>query len=198
MGISASGLEVEVKLSLSTREEAINRLEGLHAAREGERHFEDNDIYDTPDGILKRGEKMLRLRVAAGEVLVTYKERVHTDLRAKVRREVQTSVGSAEAMREIFSRLGLVRVYRYQKYRTYYGWNDPETGERLAIALDDTPIGTFLELEGPKESIDRAARQMGCKEDDYILDDYRTLHLAWLEQRGLPPRDLVFAPETGA
>jgi len=198
MGISASGLEVEVKLRLSTREEAINRLEGLPAAREGERHLEDNDIYDTPDGTLRRAEKMLRVRVAAGDVLVTFKEKVHSDLHAKVRREVQTAVGSAEAMREILSMLGLVRVYRYQKYRTYYGWNDPVSGERLAIALDDTPIGTFLELEGPKQSIDRAARQMGCTEGDYILDDYRTLHLAWLAQRGLPPRDLVFAAETGA
>ena len=198
MGISASGLEVEVKLSLSTREEAVGRLEGLHVALESERHFEDNEIYDTPDGVLSREGRLLRLRVAAGEVLVTYKEKVHTELRAKVRREVQTVVGSAEAMREIFSRLGLVRIYRYQKYRTYYGWIDPETGERLAIALDDTPIGTFIELEGPKESIDRAARQMGCKEDDYVLEDYRTLHSAWLEQRGLPPGDLVFAAGSSA
>ena len=154
--------------------------------------FESNDIYDTPQGALAAAGRMLRLRVAGDETILTFKERVETDLRAKVRREVQTTVESASAMREIISKLGLVRVYRYQKYRAYFEWNDPQTGERLAICLDDTPIGVFLELEGPKDSIDRAAARMGYSQDDYILEDYRALHQAYLRDRGLPPGDLVF------
>jgi adenylate cyclase, class 2 len=196
MDTDGSGLEIEVKLALGSPAEAKERLGRLPAVLEDERRFEDNEVFDTPDGRLKRAGSMLRLRIVERDGrmsgVVTFKERVETGMRAKVRAEVQTMVASPVATREIISKLGFVRVYRYQKYRSYFGWSDPESGAKLSISLDDTPIGLYIELEGEKIAIDRAAGRMGFAENDYIVEDYRALHRAWLERRGLPAGDMVF------
>lgn len=184
-------LEIEVKLRLASRDDALERLGLLGAELRDDRHFEDNEIYDTESFDLGREGSLLRLRVTDGDGLITFKEKVKTDLNAKVRREVETGVSDPDAVRVILGKLGLNKVYRYQKHRSYYGWSDPE-GDELCISLDETPIGVFVELEGAAASIDRAARIMGYTRDDYILDDYRTLHRATLRERGLPDGDLVF------
>ena len=187
-------LEIEVKLRIASREEAIARLGRLGAEPREDRHFEDNEIYDTESRALARVGSLLRLRVTDGKGLITFKEKVETDLEAKVRREVETAVSDPAAVRSILGKLGLVKVYRYQKHRSYYGWSDHGGEGKLCIALDETPIGVFVELEGDAESIDRAARIMGYTRNDYILDDYRSLHLAYLRERDLPDGDLVFDP----
>ncbi len=185
-------LEIEVKLSLRDEKDAQSRLARLPASLVEPRGFERNEIYDTADGALRAAGRLLRLRVTPERSLITFKEKVETDLRAKVRSEVETEVGSPEATRLILTGLGLRTVYRYEKYRSYHAWTDPGSGSVLSISVDETPIGVYVELEGPKPAIDAAARRMGFTEEDYILDDYRTLHLAWLERAGLPQGDLVF------
>jgi len=196
METGGSGLEVEVKLGVASLPEAHRRLAALPATLTDERQFEDNDIFDLPDGRLSAARSLLRLRVVGDGGMVTFKSIVEgpgwDTVRAKVRAEVQTAVGTPEAMRDIFLRLGLSRVYRYQKYRSYYRWTHPDSGAALCISLDEMPIGIYLELEGDKQAIDAAARRMGWTQDDYITDDYRTLHMAWLEKRGLPVGDMVF------
>jgi adenylate cyclase class 2 len=155
-------LEIEVKLRMASIDRARALLARLPAVLSRERGFEDNVVYDLPDGSLRRQECMLRLRDSDGEGTLTWKEKVPTQLRAKVRAEVESKVASPEAVRTILGKLGLVVVYRYQKYRADYRWTDPDGGAQLLICLDDTPIGAFVELEGPPETIDRAASAMGC------------------------------------
>jgi len=186
-------LEIEIKLRVASIDRARALLARLPAVLARERSFEDNAIYDTPDGSLRREEHVLRLRETDGEGRITWKEKVATQLHAKVQAEVESRVENPEAMRSILEKLGMVVVYRYQKYRADYRWTDPEGGAQLDICLDDTPIGAFLELEGPAETIDRAAIAMGFSSADYLLDDYRTLHLRWLDEQGLPPGDMIFA-----
>lgn len=185
-------LEIEVKLRLASRDEALARLGRLGAEPRDGRHFEDNEIYDTARLTLGREGSLLRLRITDGNGLITFKEKVETDLNAKVRREVETEVSDSGAVRAILGKLGLIKVYRYQKHRSYYGWTDPEGEGDLCISLDETPIGVFVELEGAPGAIDRAARIMGYTQDDYIVEDYRTLHRAWLRDHDLPDGDLVF------
>jgi len=185
-------LEIEVKLRVIDGDDAMTRLARLPATLVERRGFEHNEIFDTGDGALKAVSRLLRLRVTDERSLLTFKEKVESELHAKVRSEVETEVASPEAVRLILRGLGMAPVYRYQKYRSYHAWTDPESGEGLSISVDETPIGVYVELEGPKPAIDAAAGKMGYTEKDYILDDYRTLHLAWLDQRGLPHGDLVF------
>ena len=194
---SGSTLEIEVKLRVVSADQARALLGRLPATPDEGRLFEDNEIYDTPDGTLRQAHRLLRLRIAGHRGLITYKEKVDTDLHAKVRAEIQTEVESPDAARAILLKLGFVRVYRYQKHRSCFVWTDPG-GSELAISLDETPIGVYLELEGPAPVIDRAAGRMGFTRTDYILDDYHSLHQSWLEQEGLPEGDMVFVtPQTG-
>lgn len=188
---SGSTIEIEVKLRVGSAAEASSLLARLPASRKEDRAFEHNEIFDTPAGALFTAHRLLRLRTVGDRGMITYKEPVQTDLRAKVRAEIQTGVTSPDAARAILGRLGFVCVYRYQKHRSYFAWTDPD-GSELAISLDETPIGVYLELEGAAPVIERAARQMGFTESDYIIDDYHALHQAWLKERGLPERDMVF------
>lgn len=185
-------IEIEIKLPMTGRDEALARLARLPAALEEAPRFEDNEIFDTPDGAFVSEGKLLRLRVVDGHGVLTYKERVESPLKAKVRREVQSEVASPDAMRAILLATGLRRVWRYQKHRSYYHWSDPAGAGALAISLDETPIGVFVELEGPKGAIDAAAARMGFTEADYEVADYHSLHDAWLAARGLPPADMTF------
>lgn len=193
MDHSGTKMEVEIKLKVASLQEGLDRIALLPAELEGAPLFEDNEVYDTATGSLAATETLLRLRVVAGRGTVTLKEKVPGNTqRAKVRSETETSVESHDAIRAVFAAVGLKRVYRYQKYRSYHAWKDPSTGRQLMISLDHTPIGVFLELEGEQESIDRAASTMGFALGDYILDDYRSLHKAFVAKSGQPFGDMVF------
>lgn len=192
MDQSGTRTEIEIKLKVASVQEGLDKLALLPAELEEAPRFEDNEVYDTASRSLGATETLLRLRVVGERATVTLKEKVTSPLRAKVRTETETVVGSPDALRAVFARVGLVRVYRYQKYRSYHAWTDPKTGHQLAICLDDTPIGVFMELEGEQASIESAAAAMGFAASDHILDDYRTLHKAWAAQRGQPFGDMVF------
>jgi adenylate cyclase, class 2 len=58
--------------------------------------------------------------------------------------------------------------------------------------LDETPIGTFVELEGPAEAIDRAATELGSSKRDYVLKSYLVLYMEECRRKGEQPRHMVF------
>jgi adenylate cyclase class 2 len=64
----------------------------------------------------------------------------------------------------------------------------------LLIELDETPVGTFVELEGPIPAIDRAAAALGFSKKDYIAKSYLQLYLESEQGRGERPRQMLFAP----
>ena len=59
--------------------------------------------------------------------------------------------------------LGYRQVFRYQKYR-----RDLRAGARSEIVLDETPIGTFLEIEGPVGDDPRGRARPRPRPADYI------------------------------
>ena len=58
--------------------------------------------------------------------------------------------------------------------------------------LDETPIGDFLELEGPPRWIARAARALGRSPADYITASYGSLYLQHCQAKGVKPSHMVF------
>ena len=60
------------------------------------------------------------------------------------------------------------------------------------MTVDETPIGSFLEIEGPPEWIDSTASRLGFSADDYILESYGRLYLAACERQGVQPTNMVF------
>src|SRR5262245_10806076 len=148
-------VEVEIKLAFRSLDEALGALARLPAALEQERRFEHNDVFDTQDRALSRARRLLRLREVGGKGVLTYKEPVAGEVGAKVRREIESDLDDPASMREILTRTGFRIVYRYQKYRSYYRWEDQESRQVLSISVDETPIGVYVELEGPKPAIDK-------------------------------------------
>lgn len=59
-------------------------------------------------------------------------------------------------------------------------------------SLDRTPIGTFLELEGPRRWIDRIASHLGYTPADYITRSYAALYFEHCRVSNLKPGNMVF------
>ena len=55
----------------------------------------------------------------------------------------------------VLKNLGFEAWFNYQKYREEF------LHENVVIAIDETPIGTFVELEGTEETIDEMAKLLG-------------------------------------
>ena len=146
------GRETEIKL-LAQRPNAVrNRLLSLGAKLYRRRHFEDNFVFDFDDGRLKRSGLLLRLRVTQGKSTLTFKGPSRVMARTRSRREVETEVHEGSEILRILVLLGLRCRFRYQKFRTTY-----RKGVTL-ITIDETPIGTYLEIEGTRGSIRRLAQ----------------------------------------
>ena len=166
-------VETEIKLRMEGPEAARGAVKALGARLEKARHFEDNVLYDDAAGSLYAGGQALRLRRADGRAILTHKgpcqERADG---VKSRAETEVEVSDGDAFHAILSALGYRKVFRYQKHRETYRWNEVE------IVVDETPIGTFLEVEGPVSAIHEAARALGRGPADYIADSYAALFLA--------------------
>jgi len=108
----------------------------------------------------------------------------------KVREELETGVERPEVLAEIFERLGLRRVFRYQKYRTIYRL---EANGKAALAMhDETPFGEFLEIEGEADHVTGIARALGFEPADFVRESYIGIQAALCRARGVPLQDLVF------
>ena len=82
-------------------------------------------------------------------------------------------------------------MYRYQKYRATYRLGAVEA------TVDETPLGTFVELEGAPEAVDEAAEALGAVPADFIRATYRELQEKDAASRGVVPGDLVFPISSG-
>jgi len=158
--------ETEIKLRVSRPDALKNRLRSLGATLWRRRHFEDNYILDFPDGKLRRKGLLLRVRMTAGRSTLTFKGPSRIASRTKSRRELETELMNGEETLKILGLLGLQVQFRYQKFRTEFRKG------RTLLMLDETPIGTYLEIEGAAKAIGSLARKVGYKREDFITDTY--------------------------
>jgi adenylate cyclase class 2 len=106
----------------------------------------------------------------------------------KSRPETEVGVADFERCDHLLRDLGYVLVFRYEKYRTELQ-NEAKLG---TVTLDETPIGDFLELEGPSDWIDRTARDLGFSTSDYITSSYITLYMEFCKNRQVQPSFMTF------
>lgn len=116
--------------------------------------------------------------------MLTYKGPVVPGI-LKIREELETDAGSAERLLAILAALGFTPVFRYEKRREEF------TIPGAVVAVDETPIGTFVEIEGEAEAIHAAAARLGFSAADYVTTSYRQLYVASLPD-GVAPGDMVF------
>ena len=168
----AGQVESEIKLRTPGPEAARAAVAGLGARRLRARHFEDNLLLDDAAGRLGTAGRLLRLRRTPQGGHLTYKGPRLDSGEVKAREEIEVSVGDPDDLQSLLAALGLRPVFRYQKYRETYSWKDVE------IVVDETPVGTFLEIEGPVDGIHAAAAALGYRREDYITDSYAALFVA--------------------
>jgi adenylate cyclase class 2 len=183
--MAKSNRENEIKLAFASPDTAVLRLLEAGARPLHVRAFEDNALFDWADRSLTGSGRILRLREYAGAAVLTFKGPVAGEHRHKVRIEHETEVDDPGAMRSVLLGLGFEIVYRYQKYRATYRLDAVEA------AVDETAIGTFVELEGAPEDVDRAAAALGADPSTFIRSTYRELQEQHAAARGVVAGDLL-------
>ncbi len=180
-------LEREVKLRFTSIDDARRAVAALAVAPLCGRRLQADALLDTVDGTLGARGVTLRIRREAGVGRVTFKGPVQPSV-MKVREEIETAVDDAGVLFRIFEELGLRVWFRYEKYREEYAGRD------VVIAIDETPVGVYVELEGGETAIGEAAAALGRTPADYIVESYRGLFLQHRARLGLTGPDMVFDP----
>jgi predicted adenylyl cyclase CyaB len=183
-------LEIEVKIASGDLHRITSAGFELNLLKP--RYFEDNWLLDFPDESLRRNGAALRVRAVNGRGLITYKGLVSQSASSplKIREEIETEVGEPDLLVELFERLGFRRTFRYQKYRTLYSLE--LEGRHVEVSLDETPIGTFIEIEGDEKAVLRAIEATGFSAELIIRDSYPEIQAARCKARGVPMEDLIF------
>ncbi len=182
--------ETELKFSIDDTAAFRLAVRRLALSLRTERSFESNTLYDTPGRDLRAKRQLLRLRHYIGICLLTHKRVAaddNGDTRYKTRIETETVVEDGDALAEVFAQLGYQPVFRYEKFRTE--WDSPEGGH---LVLDETPIGTWAELEGEPAWIESMLGQLHVSRERVTTESYGALFLRWCEQTGSPAENLTF------
>jgi adenylate cyclase, class 2 len=212
--------EIEIKLKISdpkALKRELKRLGARPADGGSGRVHEWNVIFDTPEGGLAKHGQLLRIRIETPETkskkgkqapekrtVLTFKRPIvvggapsagaQENHRHKVREEIEVEAADASILAKIFEGLGMRGWFHYEKYRTTLCLPARTIWAKgLLIELDETPIGTFVELEGPPLAIDRAAQELGYSRRDYVLRSYLALYVEECRRLGQEPRDMLFA-----
>ncbi|MGO4880152.1 MAG: class IV adenylate cyclase [Bryobacteraceae bacterium] len=178
---------MEIKLALRDAAQGRRLLRAAGFRVSKPRVFEANTLFDTSRGALRRKGLLLRVREAGRRGLLTYKGNAVAG-KYKDREELQVDVSDPRRLSEILSRLDYISTFRYEKYRTEYQ-RPHESGE---ATLDETPIGVYLELEGPPGWIDRTSKRLGFAESDYNTASYYELYVDYCRKHGVKPSHMTF------
>ena len=182
------GTEIEIKLAVSSAALARRRLRAVGFRLRQRRSFESNAVFDTPERLLARQGFLLRLRTVGRRHWLTFKRPSAASKHFKVKEEFETELLDPAVPHRVFAALGLAPVFLYQKFRAVY---TRRGGEAM---LDETPIGTFLELEGSRSWIRRAARDLlGARPEQFITQNYASLYADWCRRLGRPVRHMIFS-----
>jgi len=182
--------ETELKIPVADLESIRARLDAgdghlVHASQR-----EVNTLFDSDALGLAGAGRVLRLRRIGDRHILTMKGPARYDGKIKHREELETEVGDVDILATILGHLGAHPVLRYEKDRET--WRiDPVT-----ITLDHTPMGDFVELEGPRDHLEAVAGDIGIDASDAVVGSYVSL---WQEYRTRHPElrlseDMVFAP----
>lgn len=181
-------METELKIPVHDHEPIVERLRTLGAKRTAAPTREHNVLFDFPDGRLAAAGSVLRLRRFGPRWVLTFKGPATYEGAVKRREEWETDVADGDVLATMLDRLGLEPQVRYEKVRETWCL------EATEVALDRTPMGRFVELEGPTEQLEALALELGLDPSRAVRGSYVSL---WERHRNhYPeldlPRNMVF------
>jgi adenylate cyclase class 2 len=184
-------IEREVKLLFPTAESARAAVLATGALAAHPRRLQDDSLYDTADEVLRKKGHVIRIRWerwsdGTTTTVLTVKGPVQPG-QMKMREEHETRVEKADALTHAFDVLGLRPWFRYQKYREEF------SAPGVVIAIDDTPVGTYVELEGDEGAIHVVSSALGRSPADYIVDSYYRLFMTRRGEFGITGAHMLFA-----
>ena len=177
--------EREIKLKFRDPIEARAAVLAAGATPLRGRRLQEDCLLDTRDGLLHKRRCVLRVRLESGKSLLTFKGPVQISP-VNVREECETVVSDGFVLLRVFEELGFQVWFRYQKYREEFASAD------VIVAVDETPVGTFVEIEGTDEGIAAMTQALSRTPDEYLFDSYRTLFAQHCEAQGIAAQDMVF------
>jgi adenylate cyclase class 2 len=186
--MSDENVESELKIPVADLEQVRASLQRARAVLARTMAREINLLLDTDDDRLRTAGCVLRLRRHGGRKTLTFKGPVSYRGAIKERPEHETEIGDEERMGRIFEELGFGVFMRYEKDREEW------LLEEVSVVLDRTPMGSFVEVEGPPQKLAEIVDLLGLKIDSAVRGSYASL---WLEHRARHPElelpfDMVF------
>ena len=178
-------IEREIKLRYDTPAAARQAVVAAGAQPFRARRLQSDCLLDRQEEPLTDRGCALRVRIDGGAARVTFKG-PPTLGTTKVREELETAVDDGELLMQVLDRVGFHVSFRYQKYREEFRRSD------LVIAVDEAPIGTFVELEGRESDILAMAAALGRQPADFILDSYPGLFRRHCAATGTSVSHMVF------
>ena len=186
--LMSSSHEVEIKFRIPNIERLVGRLRQLGFQQVTPRTHEMNTLFDLAGHPLRDRGDVLRLRKYGEIWLLTHKTKSKKqDGPHKTRVETETRVDNGEKVEAILRALQFEPSFRYEKFRAEW------KGGKGHVVIDETPIGTFGEIEGPPEWIDSVARDLEINGKDYITETYAGLFFAWKRKTRSPAQEMTFA-----
>ena len=182
---TATGVEREVKLRFESAEEARSAIVAAGATPLLGRRLQEDALLDTGDAQLGARQCTLRVRIECGKSRLTFKGPVQPGV-VKIREELETVIGDGHILLRVLGELGFRVWFRYEKYREEFAYED------VIVAIDETPVGVFVEVEGSEAGIRSMAHALDRSPDDYLVDSYRELFLQHAQAFGLTGTDMVF------
>jgi adenylate cyclase class 2 len=181
----AMNKEVEIKFRVEDIRALAHRLRATGFHRITPRTREQNTLYDLPGRVLQKRGEVLRLRKYGDEWLLTHKAKGKAG-RHKTRVETETKIAEGEKLDRILQALGFNPAFRYEKFREEW------SNGKGHVVIDETPIGSFGEVEGPARWIDQTAEKLKISRDSYITASYVELFFAWKKRMRSRAQEMTF------
>jgi len=167
--MSEESQEIEVKFYVKDLKKLEARLRELKARLIQELVHETNIRFDTAGQDLRRRQSALRLRQDE-QVHFTYKGPSKNESGVLSRTEIEVTVDDFNRARQFLEALGFAKSFFYEKYRTTY-----ELGASH-IMLDETPLGSFIEIEGESaEGVRALSDRLSLNRDAAVGISYSAL-----------------------
>lgn len=179
-------IETEVKFKIQDLEELEKKIKLVKGKELHRNVFQRTVRMDTSDEqLIKRGV-FLRVRDGEKKIMTVKSKLSGGDEKFKERQELEIEISDVKLAEKMMFELGFTKKWIMEKYRTEY--------ELIGtiLALDKLPFGNYLEIEGDKDSIEKAIRILGLENEERITNTYWHLFDDYKKENNLNGENIIF------